>query len=688
MEGSGSLRVRRFTGSGLFPIVSIFLIFASAPCAAALAPDYPLEPGTRWTFHLHQEFGPGVHPGAAIQKLMQGGDAFDATVVSRVAGVDDIGGQRYTRIESTLPQMPWLIEWMRLAPDGLLLGKTIDAEDGEEHFMNPPQRLLSATLRAGEAWDWQASDGPVSIQTRVVGPASVQVPAGSFDAVKIVLDMTVQTGGAPVQVLQSRWFVPGVGYVEEETQSVLAGHRLSHVVLTLEKFEPGSAAVPRPAPPPAVFTGAAVAPVPAPAPPPPAAALLGEPQDTDIAGVTAQLAYARQYDGVLHVGVVLENTNDREVNADHPLEYSELLVVSATANRKYFPLKDAAGNYLGGPVESRINGGRWDVRLVPHSRALLWALFDAVPADGEISFQGPVFHSFDHVRVTEGPPPGVREVESSLPPLRARLLSAERAGGELKVRLAILHPPGVRPVNRVVEYSDVYVLDPQGRRSYPLLKDAAGVFVASPFDSKVNGGRFPLYKVGEGGQQLMDLTFPAPPDSVGRVDVVVPWFAPFEAVALTGQGGGAVSGRAVTGGSAVLERALADLNADVTAEQVKVNLSADLLFDFDSADIKPAAGPQLEKVATVVKAYPGAQISIEGHSDGKGAADYNQRLSERRADTVADWLVVHAGLDRANLHTRGWGMTRPVAPNTRPDGSDDPEGRAKNRRVEIVVRRR
>jgi hypothetical protein len=200
-----------------------------------------------------------------------------------------------------------------------------------------------------------------------------------------------------------------------------------------------------------------------------AATAAGAPQQTDITGVTAQLDHARQYDGVLHVGILLHNTTDREVWAQHPLQYSELLVVSPKANKKYFPLKDADGNYLGGPIQSRVNGGRWDVRLVPHSRTLLWALFDTVPADGDISIQGPIFHSLDHVRVGEGPPSGAQDVASSLPPLRARLLSATRTQGQLKVRLAILHPPGGRVASRVLEYSDVYVLDAQGRRSYPLL---------------------------------------------------------------------------------------------------------------------------------------------------------------------------------------------------------------------------
>jgi outer membrane protein OmpA-like peptidoglycan-associated protein len=80
-------------------------------------------------------------------------------------------------------------------------------------------------------------------------------------------------------------------------------------------------------------------------------------------------------------------------------------------------------------------------------------------------------------------------------------------------------------------------------------------------------------------------------------------------------------------------------------------------------------------------------VAIEGHTDGRGADDYNQKLSEARAASVKQWLVSNAQVSSADITTRGWGKTKPVAQNAKPDGSDDPEGRAKNRRVEIVVRK-
>lgn len=80
-------------------------------------------------------------------------------------------------------------------------------------------------------------------------------------------------------------------------------------------------------------------------------------------------------------------------------------------------------------------------------------------------------------------------------------------------------------------------------------------------------------------------------------------------------------------------------------------------------------------------------MTIEGHTDGKGTDAYNNALSESRAAAVKTWLTTNAQANAAKISTRGLGKTKPVAHNTKPDGSDDPEARAKNRRVEIVVRK-
>jgi len=157
-----------------------------------------------------------------------------------------------------------------------------------------------------------------------------------------------------------------------------------------------------------------------------------------------------------------------------------------------------------------------------------------------------------------------------------------------------------------------------------------------------------------------------------------------EAVALRGIGAEtAGAGSQLRGGAENLQGALKDLGATVTGRQIKISLAADVLFDFDKAVLRPEAGPALEKVLAVLKSYPAAKVQVEGHTDGKGGDQYNQSLSERRADSVRRWLVEHGAT--APMTIRGWGKTRPIAPNTKPNGADDPEGRQKNRRVEITV---
>ena len=141
----------------------------------------------------------------------------------------------------------------------------------------------------------------------------------------------------------------------------------------------------------------------------------------------------------------------------------------------------------------------------------------------------------------------------------------------------------------------------------------------------------------------------------------------------------------VSGKAQDLNAALKDLGAKTTQTEIRIELSSDVLFDFDKATLLPRAIPQLEKVATVLKSYPNASCSIEGHTDNKGLKDYNQKLSERRADSVKSWLVAHGVSNQMAI--RGLGATMPVAPNALPNGRDNPEGRQKNRRVEIVVRK-
>lgn len=131
-----------------------------------------------------------------------------------------------------------------------------------------------------------------------------------------------------------------------------------------------------------------------------------------------------------------------------------------------------------------------------------------------------------------------------------------------------------------------------------------------------------------------------------------------------------------------------DLQIKETDTEVRIELAADVLFDFDKADIRPSARDALRKAASVIRDKGGNEIRIEGHTDAKGSDAYNQRLSERRAASVKTWLATKEGLNDRRFTTQGLGARKPVAPNKKPDGSDDPEGRQKNRRVEIIAKKR
>lgn len=112
---------------------------------------------------------------------------------------------------------------------------------------------------------------------------------------------------------------------------------------------------------------------------------------------------------------------------------------------------------------------------------------------------------------------------------------------------------------------------------------------------------------------------------------------------------------------------------------------ADALFEFDKATLTPDAEETLNALLPLLAKAGKHPMTIEGHTDSKGTDDYNKKLSEERAKTVRDWLVGEGAVAPGTAAVVGWGKRRPVAPNSKPDGSDDPEGRQKNRRVEVVL---
>ena len=108
-------------------------------------------------------------------------------------------------------------------------------------------------------------------------------------------------------------------------------------------------------------------------------------------------------------------------------------------------------------------------------------------------------------------------------------------------------------------------------------------------------------------------------------------------------------------------------------------------FDFDKATLRSDAVAILSEATEILKRYPDLRVEVAGHTDSKGTDAYNQKLSERRAKAVYDYLTTN-GVSAARLQGPiGYGESRPIAPNTNADGSDNPEGRAKNRRTELNV---
>jgi outer membrane protein OmpA-like peptidoglycan-associated protein len=114
-----------------------------------------------------------------------------------------------------------------------------------------------------------------------------------------------------------------------------------------------------------------------------------------------------------------------------------------------------------------------------------------------------------------------------------------------------------------------------------------------------------------------------------------------------------------------------------SARGLIVNMS-DVLFDTGSYTLKPGAREKLAKISGIVLAHPGLSLQIEGHTDSVGGDEFNQQLSERRADSVRDFLA-EQGVPASSITARGFGKMQPVASN------DTAEGRQRNRRVELVV---
>src|SRR6266478_4155557 len=114
-----------------------------------------------------------------------------------------------------------------------------------------------------------------------------------------------------------------------------------------------------------------------------------------------------------------------------------------------------------------------------------------------------------------------------------------------------------------------------------------------------------------------------------------------------------------------------------SARGLVANMS-DVLFRSGSFELLPGARERLAKVSGIVLAYPTLHVTVEGHTDSVGTDDYNQQLSEHRAQAVRDYFV-QQGINSAAVEAHGYGKSEPIASN------DTPEGRQQNRRVELIL---
>lgn len=153
---------------------------------------------------------------------------------------------------------------------------------------------------------------------------------------------------------------------------------------------------------------------------------------------------------------------------------------------------------------------------------------------------------------------------------------------------------------------------------------------------------------------------------------------------IVGAGIGAVAGAGIGAYMDAQERKLREQTAGSGVDVIRdgdnlvLRMPSGITFAYDRSDVQPQFQPTLNEVASVLAQYPKTYIDVYGHTDSDGADAYNQSLSERRAQSVANYLVGH-GVQSARMATRGFGETQPIASNM------TEEGKAANRRVEIKV---
>ena len=148
--------------------------------------------------------------------------------------------------------------------------------------------------------------------------------------------------------------------------------------------------------------------------------------------------------------------------------------------------------------------------------------------------------------------------------------------------------------------------------------------------------------------------------------------------AAVGGATGAVIGHKMDKQAKEFETKVPGVKVDRVGEGINVEFSEKILFGFNQSSLNASASSNLDKLALVLKEYPDTDIEIQGHTDSKGADDYNMTLSEKRASSVATYLKAK-GIASSRIRTKGYGETAPVATN------DTEDGRAQNRRVNFLI---
>lgn len=119
-------------------------------------------------------------------------------------------------------------------------------------------------------------------------------------------------------------------------------------------------------------------------------------------------------------------------------------------------------------------------------------------------------------------------------------------------------------------------------------------------------------------------------------------------------------------------------DAAVTDRGIVVTFDSDVLFPLNSSYLTDQAKQELDKLVALLDDYPGASLIVDGHTDATGTEEYNQWLSEKRAESVKKYAVGR-GLAEKRVTTHGYGQTKPIAAN------NTKEGRQQNRRVEVTI---